>query len=506
MKESIIAFIKTHMMGTLIGIATAVAVGIIVTIAIVSSDEQGEMAILEAGIADIPAIKKEDLDKLGKRYSELNEQFEREIDKLTTGVPNRHNLSDNKVNALKHYGVYGQDNPTKFKNDDYVNGINITYEKTNPNKQNGASNFNDIIAVMAVMYDQKMDTINTDKLLETFETLFWLSHTYIFDSTELYPCRHGCASVDNYKCTDVYKDYKNSNLKYTPFTVKYHDLYEMSGYDEEEDFKLQVPERMCEVHGQKGAGCVWEPEKVCYHSSERINFSEYNDKIYKEEEVEGRGEDAETIVYEGVKYAELGDVVTPEYEDEKYLGPEPLIEDEDDKDEDSNADDIDDEGSTYGCKISRDDYSCIYYMNVKYCEYRENIGKDIVKCKKEIHEIEKKIDDENESFGKKDDPSDSDTERHDEKIENLNKEKDEKNAELQQYEADLQTHISTECEVGGNAKYWCDGFKLCLGHRTHYKCPGHDIIVCYGHTTINVVIKILYGDDIMKKIYEVTQK
>ena len=34
--------------------------------------------------------------------------------------------------------------------------------------------------------------------------MFWLSHTYTYDSDELYPCRYGCSSVNRYKCTDVY--------------------------------------------------------------------------------------------------------------------------------------------------------------------------------------------------------------------------------------------------------------------------------------------------------------
>ena len=68
--------------------------------------------------------------------------------------------------VLNHYGVYGKENKDPFKNDDYVNGIRISYEKTNNGNANGASNFNDIVAVMAVLYEQKMDTIDIDELTD----------------------------------------------------------------------------------------------------------------------------------------------------------------------------------------------------------------------------------------------------------------------------------------------------------------------------------------------------
>ena len=75
----------------------------------------------------------------------------------------------------------------------------------------------------------------------------------------------------------MYNDYQNTNLKYHPFTVPPHDLYVDADFEDDEDFIIQVPERMCDVHGKDGAGCIWESEKVCYHGSGKINFKDYNE-------------------------------------------------------------------------------------------------------------------------------------------------------------------------------------------------------------------------------------
>lgn len=506
-KRGIIGIIKNNVLTIGVILISMISLATIVIIIVINSGTDENIAILEAGNKNIPIIKSEDLDYLGRVYMTLNEEFEREIDELTLGNTNRHNLTDNKVNALSHYGVYGKDNPNPFKNEEYTNGIRISYEKDNASIENGASNFNDIIAVMAIMYDQQMDTIAKEKLEETFEKLFWLSHTYTYDSDELYPCRYGCSSVNSYKCTDVYKDYQGSNLKYHPFTVPSHNLYSEAGYEDEEDFIIQVPERLCDVHGKEGAGCIWEPEKVCYHGErEKINFKEYNEKKFVKEKT--KREDGETtkIKFEGTVYGELGEIVKPKYEEERYLGPEPVIEtseengdggdggDEGDGEEegDGGSGEIENTANSGG-KIDKNDMTCIYYMNVRYCKERERISKEIANILKEIDDKNDELIAENE----KEEPSESKTDRLEEEIKVL----EEKKSVL---EEELENHKKTICEVNEEkAKYWCDGFKLCLGHRTHYRCDRHKIIVCYGHTNINVTVKILYKEKILEKLYEI---
>lgn len=490
----ILGIIENNAVSIGVALVSIISVIVIVVVIVFNSSTDENIAILEAGNNNIPIIKTEDLDALGRLYTSLNEQFEREIDELTLGNTNRHNLTDNTINALTHYGVYGQDNPNPFKNDEYTNGIRITYEKDNASIENGASNFNDIVAVMAMLYDQQMDTVPINELEETFTRLFWMSHTFTYDSDELYPCRYGCSSVDSYKCTDVYKDYKGSNLKYHPFTVPTHELYVDAGFEDDEDFIIQVPERMCDVHGKDGAGCIWEHEKVCYHGSGKVNFKDYNNKkCVVEKSITEEGETTK-IKFEGEVYAELGDVVIPEYEDEQFLGPEPVI--ESNEDDEDNEDESGDEGSsdgtenaaTSGGKIDKDDITCIYYMNVKYCRERERISEDIATLLKQIDDIQDSIDSAS---------PEADTTSLEESAEA-------KQEEINVLQIELEIHKSTVCENNEEkAKYWCDGFKLCLGHRTHYRCDGHKIIVCYGHTNINVTVKILYRDKMLEKLYEI---
>ena len=480
----IIGIIRRSAIQIVVALTTVVVVVSIVVVIVINSGTDENIAILEAGNKSVPIINSEDLDHLGRVYAILNETFEREIDELTLGNTNRHNLSDNRINALTHYGIYGQDNPSRFKNDEYRNGIRITYEKDNTSIADGASNFNDIIAVMAILYDQQMDMIPIDKLEETFTKLFWLSHTYTYESDELYPCRYGCSAVDKYKCVDVYNDYKGSNLKYHPFTVPPHELYIDAGFESDEDFIKQFPERMCEVCGKRGAGCIWEENKVCYHGSGNISFSNYNDKKY---EIIVNDDDEEEKKFEGPIYADLGSVVIPEYEDEKYLGPKPIIPTGENDGESA------EEGATSGHKVDKSSISCNYYMEVKYCSERARISRLIAQKKKSIYEYNKKIDKENN----KDNPNSNSIDSWEEYI-------TECEDRISELEEELSKHITDECEVNEEkAKYWCDGFKLCLGHKTHYRCGGHKIIVCYGHTSINVTVKILYRDKLLEQLYAI---
>lgn len=479
-------FIVAHSKELIIGIVSAIVIGAIATIIIIQSGLDENIAILEAGLSDIPIIKNDDLQELGRLYSELNDKFEREIDELVTGKANRNNKANQPLN---HYGVYGQDNENPFKNNDYVNGANIKYEKIDANIRDGASNFNDIIAVMAVLYDQKMDLVSTDELKEVFTDLFWLSHTFTFDSTELYPCRHGCVAEPNYKCTDVYKDYNISRikyLKYDPFTVRKHSEYE--GYDPDEDFRIVYPEGQCVVCGKTGAGCVRDETKICYHGNGRVNFIDYKEKKYEKTKTKTEdGEHIEVKFEAPVFYADLGEVIKPEDIDADFLGPEPTIP-SGDEDEVLEADAV-----TSGTKVDKNNQSCYYYMEVKYCRERERISGEIVSILEAIDEIDDSINEES----KKDEPNES-------RLESLDAQKSIKEEDKSILEEELNEHISNICEVNeAKSKYWCDGFKICLGHKTHYRCPGHKIVLCLGHTNINMTIKVLYRDELLDEAFKV---
>ena len=132
--------------------------------------------------------------------------------------------------------------------------------------------------------------------------------------------------------------------------------------------------------------------------------------------------------------------------------------------------------------------SCIYYMNVKYCSKREEISEKVAKLLKDIDDIQDSIDSAS---------PDADTTSLEESLAA-------KDEEINKFKSELEIHKSSVCESNDEkAKYWCDGFKICLGHRTHYRCEGHKIIVCYGHTNINVTVKIMYRDKMLEKLYEI---
>ena len=145
------------------------------------------------------------------------------------------------------------------------------------------------------------------------------------------------------------------------------------------------------------------------------------------------------------------------------------------------------------CKVDKNNQSCEYYLEVKYCEERKRIGKEIVDLLEEIDSLEDSLSEEQD----KDNPSENRVDHLKERIQ----EKEEEKAAL---EEELNNHISTICEANeAKAKYWCDGFKLCLGHKTHYKCNGHKIVLCLGHTSINVTIKVLYRDELLDEAFKV---
>ena len=470
-------FIKSNI--GLVGASVVVGISAI-TIAIImimQSSNEEIIGILEAGADTVPIIKQEDLDVLGRTYSILNEEFEREINDLTTGEANRHNKMDQ---VLTHYGVYGKENTDPFKNDDYVNGIRISYDKTNANIPNGASNFNDIISVMSVLYEQKMDTKSIDELKETFTRLFWLSHTYTYNSDELYPCRHGCLAENNYKCTAVYNDYRSTRyLKYELFTVPYHEEYADLGYDERENFRVVVPRHQCIVHGQRGAGCEWDETKTCYHGSGMQTFASCELKINTQPsdgESGGGGGDSSENDSEGTSYGEVGDEGIPENVDEMYLEADPI----------------------QGQKMNRTDTSCRYYKIIKLCNTRKNLLTQIKNAKKTLKNA-KKTEQNHSSRCTYDGDGECSTCKHNaEAVERAS-------AKVAELEAQLEEHINTICEADEvSRKYWCDGYKLCMGHKDHYKCDGkHKVILCSGHTNINVEIKVMYNKELLDEALKV---
>ena len=460
---NIIGFIKAHISLATASVVAGVSIVVIAIVIVMQSSSDEELNILIAGEDSIPIIKQEDLDELGKTYSILNEQFEREINAITTGQANRHNKMDK---ILTHYGVYGRENIDPFKNDEYTNGIRISYQKTTSSIADRKSNFNDIIAVMSVLYDQEMDQKSIDELKETFTNLFWLSHTFTYDSDELYPCRYGCLAENNYLCTAAYNDYKNTQyLKYELFTVPYHEKYRDLGYTDRDDFKIIAPSGKCSVcnsnlaSGRGGAGCIWESSRVCYHGSGQVSIGSCN-----KSEVCNDGE--------AIVYSEVGEEHISEYINEQYLVDNPSI----------------------GSKMPMTDTSCQCYQIVRYCKTREKLAKKIKSAKdaykKALEAQDKHSNQRNHS------KNGSCCDRVAERV-------DRAESKVSSLESELDAHVAI-CELGEiKSQYWCDGYKLCLGHRDHYKCDGrHKVVLCSGHTNINVNVRVMYGKELLDYAFQ----
>lgn len=120
-----------------------------------------------------------------------------------------------------------------------------------------------MIAVLDTMLQTDIDKYD-EHIDELFIKLFWMTHTFIGDSTDLYPCEHGC----NYYCGDdlcqgrlengEIAGHFNTNIKYDPFSVNYkyyEELFNLSssmsgGGSAKELFELFEAEGTCEVHGE----------------------------------------------------------------------------------------------------------------------------------------------------------------------------------------------------------------------------------------------------------------
>lgn len=174
---------------------TILIITLIVTI-IVSNGER-EQLYIEGGLKSTPLISNDTLKRLGNLYINLNREFEQQIKEVEIGYANRVNRRGDRI----YYGVNGKENTEEVENDDYVNGIqSITYQKGNADRKDGESNFSDMITVLSTTLGEDIDRYD-DSIDELFAKLFWMSHTYTGTSTELYPCEHGCAWT-KYYCGD----------------------------------------------------------------------------------------------------------------------------------------------------------------------------------------------------------------------------------------------------------------------------------------------------------------
>ena len=223
---------------------------IILIIVIMNRQFSSEVLLYEGIAKSVPLLRSETIAKLGEIYLKKENEFETEINNIILGKANRKNKRGDEI----YYGVNGKRNIDEMINDDYVNGANITY--SNNARKEGESNFDDILSVINGIYSQDADRYEED-VIEMFEYLFDISHTYTAESTELYPCEHGCAfckyycgdckivgtlsnkeggsgeEVKYYKSDMYMGNDKEYGLMYEPFLIKnesnYMELYELAG-------------------------------------------------------------------------------------------------------------------------------------------------------------------------------------------------------------------------------------------------------------------------------------
>ena len=150
-----------------------------------------------------------------------------------------------------------------------------------------------------------------------------------------------------------------------------------------------------------------------------------------------------------------------------------------------------------GHKIAKTDTKCYYYKNIKLCNERLTLAGEIKTAKATLKSAEDTEQSHSESCDYDGDDECPTCKSNTERVERAS----EKVSELEEA---LQSHISDVCEKDEiTSKYWCDGYKLCMGHITHYRCPGHKIVLCLGHTSLNLTIKVLYRDELLDEAFKV---
>lgn len=407
----------------------------------------------EGIVKSIPLFRDETIAKLGEIYIRKQMEFETELKNIILGEANRKNKRGDKI----YYGVNGKRNifdltingrekEIDMTNNDYVNGVNLKYVKSDSKRKDGESNFNDIISVLSAIFAADGDRYEED-VIEMFEYLFDISHTYNSESTELYPCEHGCSfcryycgdcnvvgtlangdTTSYYQCDEYLGQRGKYGLMYNPFIIK-----ERSNYS----------------------------DLVAMADNEGSEYSTYNMTIYEYEEV-----------VEKRKTRPSGDVIS--YVTEK-------------KRDKVDADDIN--GNDIFGIYEPEGYCPVCSKNATlFSSTTREIGGccSHVSCYhgKPTQIIE---DPEEGEFIWVEHYVGRESDREQEGCENVNV----RNARC-------------TCEEERRCKppLYDMGYYTCEGH-SHYACPGHIVVTCFGHTTLNLNVNILYYEAILDELKKI---
>ena len=263
-----------------------------------------EMLFFEGQEKSIQLFTEEELREYGEIYKEMSLNFEKNIGYLIEDYANRTNRAGERI----HYGIYNHEHPTddtgkikihnngqninaaddghisdyddsmnKFSLDDsyidsdeFKNGVTVKYAKTS-GRNDGESNYKDILTVVSMLIDQKQsdDTYDNEnknlksKVADLIKYLYKMTHVYQGESTELYACEKGCR-VLFYYCNEVDNNYVGTGINLQPFSINSHDEFDDYG---DEDFEIKAPEGECEICEHNGKGCELDSAK-CYHGTE----------------------------------------------------------------------------------------------------------------------------------------------------------------------------------------------------------------------------------------------
>lgn len=404
---------------------------------IVVVNAETEQLLIEGQLKSSPLISNETISRLGDLYINLNREFEAQIKQMETGYANRLNKRGDKI----FYGVNGKENPLEMINNDYVNGIeNIEYIKNNADRKDGSSNFNDMITVLNATLQSDLDRYD-DKIEQVFTELFWMSHTFTGESTELYPCEHGC-SFCKYYCGDIrVKGSQGNNI------VGFYNCDEYMG--------------------ERGKyGLMYDPflisKRSYYPELEQLADSyktlyEYNvvEKVFEK----GEDADADDEPLENHVIVSKMDIAYPDTIDIfNMFEPEGFCE-------------VHTRNSQTFTSTTKTFGGCI---NNVVCHH----GKP--------RHLYFGSDDEEGTWvdwymGK----------ANTDNCTNVNP--------VRKCNSDDENHVCENQIIG------CKGYYECKEGHNHYACPGHIIVCCFGHTNIRLKIKIMYYEEMLEKMQEILE-
>ena len=420
---------------------------IIILVVVIIVSMNNTTVILNEGITkSIPLLSNDKMKILGDMYIKKQHIFEQEIMNMEINYANRTNKRGDKI----FYGVNGKENPDELVNIDYVNGIeSIKYVKGKAkNRKDGDSNFVDMVSFLSAALGSDIDRYTDEQLVEIFDKLFDLTHTFTGSSTELYPCDHGCAWCKYYCGDSRCQGELNGN------TVGFYESDMYMG--KEGEYGLMYDPFLISKYSNYPVLRELASNKSKNRTSYQYNviestFIETSDGGYVIHEIKPKWD---TVVTEDDEIFELmepdgycpvcsGGSMTFTNTTRKFGGCMNQVECHHGWVEHIDGDDEDDPG-----------YDVFWYM-----------GRDKLNCEEPdaefacSHEHSDTCRDENGDC------------RH-EKL------------------------MCKPDDIG------CEGYYVCSDGHDHYACPGHILVCCFGHTNLNLEIKIMYYEDMIDTIKE----